>query len=457
MAISEGDRHDAYLPRSQPVLGMRSLVAMLRRRASFIAAVTLACFGLCLIWILLSPPRYIASGRILLDISETASAAEVGDSNSVGIENELYVMTSRSVFDRVIAQEKLDGDPLFGGKSGGLLSALVSSVGLARNSDSHALALRQLERSVNVRRNAGSTVVDVTAVTPDREMSVRIANAVMDGYLAEQAVGRGNTPSESAAPSGSRLETLQSRLKASEQRYEAFRAQNLKPDGESEKQVAELSAQANAAEAKAGALRSQLAQLQRAGRTLDGGGIPDMARRGAFGVAGYRYADARQLERDLSETLGPRHPDLVFARRRAAEAGRALEQTIGSRTRAVTADLEQARSTASGLKGRMDKVKKNLAVSAETASRLKELANDVEASRAAYQAVLARSFDASNQQRADGPNARILSRATMPLAPSGPFPAGILLMSLLLGLGLGVSLALLLELIAAEKGSVSVP
>jgi len=279
---------------------------------------------------LLSPPRYIATGRILLDVSETASVAEAGDSNSVGIENELYVMTSRSVFDRVIAQEKLDGDPLFGGKPGGLLSALVSSVGLARNSDSHALALHQLERSVNVKRNAGSTVVDVTAVTPDRETSVRIANAVMDGYLAEQAVGRGNTASETAVPSGSRLETLQSRLKAAEQRYEAFRTRNLKPDSESEKQVAGLSAQASAAEARAGVLRSSLAQLQRAGRTLDGGGIPDMARSGAFGVAGYRYADARQLERDLSETLGPRHPDLVFARRRAAEAGRTLEQTIGS-------------------------------------------------------------------------------------------------------------------------------
>jgi uncharacterized protein involved in exopolysaccharide biosynthesis len=97
-----------------------------------------------------------------------------------------------------------------------------------------------------------------------------------------------------------------------------------------------------------------------------------------------------------------------------------------------------------------------MAVSSETAARLKELANDVEASRAAYQAVLARSRDVSGQSSGSS-NARIISRAIAPLEPSGSFPAGILLTSLLLGLGLGISLALLLELMAAEKESVSAP
>ena len=98
-----------------------------------------------------------------------------------------------------------------------------------------------------------------------------------------------------------------------------------------------------------------------------------------------------------------------------------------------------------------------MAVSSETATRLKDLANDVEASRAAYQAVLARSRETGGQQDVNVSNARIISRATAPLEPSGSFPAGILLTSLLLGLGLGVSLALLLELMAADKESVSAP
>jgi uncharacterized protein involved in exopolysaccharide biosynthesis len=112
-------------------------------------------------------------------------------------------------------------------------------------------------------------------------------------------------------------------LRSAEQRYDAFRAQNLKPNGPAEKQVADLSAQVSATEAKTSALRSSLSQLQRARKSLDGGRILEMARGGGLGAAGYRYADARQLEIDLSDTLGPRHPDMIFARQRANEMKRA--------------------------------------------------------------------------------------------------------------------------------------
>lgn len=456
MAISEGDRHEAYLPRIQaPGLNVAGITAMLRRRITFIAAVTFACFSICLAWILLSPPKYTASGRILLDLPE--SAATAGDVKAVGIENQIYVMTSRGVYDRVIAQENLTSDPLFGGRPKSILSSLLSGAGLARPPEPQALALRQLGRSVSVTRNPGSSAVDVNVVTTDRDTSARIANAVMDGYVAEQANARGPAISGATESPAPRLETLQSRLKNAEQRYEQFRAQNLKPDRQTETQVAELSAQIGAAEAKANALRSSLGQLQRARRVTDGGGIPDMARSGALGAIGYRYADAKQFELDLSETLGPRHPDLIFARQRLGEARRALDQAIGSRTQSATAELEQARANLAQLKAHLDTSKKDLTVSNEAAARLKELANDVEASRAAYQAVLARSQGVSGAQRIEASNARILSRATAPLDPSGSFPAGTLLASLLLGLGLGLSLAWLLELMGAEEESVSAP
>lgn len=456
MAISEGDRHKAYFPRIQPpVLDMKSLVAALRRRASFIAAVTLACFGICLAWILLSPPKYIASGRILLDLPESAGGSS--GTNALAVENQILVMTSRGVYDRVAAQERLDSNPLFGGRPRSILFSLLSGVGLARTPDSHALALRQLGQSVSVVRNPGSSAVDVNVLTTDRETSARIANAIMDGYVVEQENQQSGTASRATEPSGPRLETLQSRLRSAEQRYDAFRAQNLKPNGPAEKRVADLSAQVGAAEAKTSPLRSSLSQLQRARKTLDGGRIPEMVRGGGLGAAGYRYADARQLELDLSETLGPRHPDLKFARQRANETKRMLDQSIEKRIQSATADLEQAHSFVAQLKGRLEASRKEVAVSSETAARLKDLANDVEAGRAAYQAVLARSRENRGQQQVSGSNARIISRATAPLEPSGRFPAGILLISLLLGLGLGVSLALLLELMAAEKESVSAP
>jgi len=466
MAISESDRHDAYLPRIQaPAMDVDGIASMLRRRAAFIAAVTLACTGICLAWILLSAPKYVASGRILLDLpgAQVGGGASAGsaDAGTTGVENQMYVLTSRSVYDRVIKREKLEADPLFGGKSRGILSTLLAGVGLGRAADPHAMALRQLDRAVGIVRNPGSHTVDVNVVTPDRDTSARIANAVMDSYVEEQAFAGSQAPPGTAAPLGARLETLQARLRDAEQRYEAFRSENrtivARGPTDAEKQVSELSAQVNAAETKLNGLRSTLGQLQRARKTLDAGGIPNVGRGGEIGALGNRYASAKQLELDLSETLGPRHPDLIIARMRAAEAKRPLEQSIRDAVQSTTAELEQARSFAAQLKERLEASKQDQAKSTEAVARLRELERDVEASRVAYQAVLARSRDLSAQQQPDRSNARILSRATAPLEPSGAFPFGVLFTSLLLGLGLGVSLAWLLELMDEEKASVTAP
>ncbi len=468
MAISESDRHDAYLPRIQaPALDVDGIAAMLRRRAAFIAAVTLACAGICLAWILLSAPKYVASGRILLDLpgarvsSGGAAPAAAGNADATGVENQIHIMTSRSVYDRVIAQEKLETDPLFGGKSKGILSALLTGVGLTPAVDPHAMALRQLDRAVSIVRNPGSPAVDVNVVTPDRETSARVANAVMDGYVEEQAQARKGVSPSAAASLGPRLETLQSRVRNAEQRYEMFRGENqtvvATGSSNAEKQVNEISGQMTAAEAKVAGLRSTLNQLQRAKKILEAGGIPDTARGGAVGALGNRYAAAKQLELDLSETLGPRHPDLIIARMRANEAKRLLDQSLQGAVQSATSELERARASATQLKSRLETSKQDVTKSNETVARLKELERDVEASRVAYQAVLARSRDLGGQPRSDSSNARILSRATAPLEPSRAFPIGVLLTSLLIGLGLGVSLAWLLELMDESKGPVTAP
>jgi len=461
MAISESDRHEAYLPRYQAfALDDEGIAEMLRRRAAFVAAVTLACAGICLAWILLSAPKYAASGRILLDLpgAQISGSASTEDASKIGVENQIYVMTSRSVYDRVIVREKLENDPLFGGKSRGFLSALLTGVGLGRAADPHAMALRQLDRAVSIVRNPGSHAVDVKVVTPDRDASARIANAVMDGYIEEQASAGAQTPSDTTAPLGERLAMLQARLRGAEQRYELFRSETRTAvtGSPAEKQVSELSGQMSAAEAKVSGLRSTLGQLQRARKTLDAGGIPGLARGGEIGTLGSRYAAAKQFELDLSETLGPRHPDLVIARMDAADAKRRLDQSIRDTVQSTTAELKKARSVVTQLKSRLETSKHDLTKSSEMIARLKELERDMEASRAAYQAVLARSRDlGGQQQRSDSSNARILSRATAPLEPSGAFPIGVLFTSLLLGLGLGVSLAWLLELVAEEKAAVT--
>lgn len=456
MAISDNDRHDAYLSRIQATtLDVEGVAAVLRRRVRFIAAVTVICVALSLVWILLWAPKHVASGQIVLDLPAQAATDAGKSANSetvaVGIDNQINALTSRSVLDKVIAREKLGTDPLFGGKSKGLLFTLLAGVGLVPASEPHAMALRQLNRAISIVGNPGSDTVNVNVVTPDRETSVRVANAVMDSYVEEQRLAGADAAPGGAAPLGERLGSLQTRLREAQQRYEKYRTDSLAmmAGGQSsaEKQASEISEQIAAAEARAGGLRSTLNQLQRARKILDGGGIPDPVRGGAIGTFRSRYAAARELEIDLSETLGPRHPDLVIARMRATEARRLLEQAIQDGVQSAAADLERTRGVVTQLKNRLEASRQISVKTSEASVRLKELERDVEAHRAAYQAVLAR----SQQQRPDNPGARVLSRAVVQPETGRTFPIGTLFISLLLGLGLGVSLAWLLELMDEKE------
>jgi uncharacterized protein involved in exopolysaccharide biosynthesis len=459
MAISDGDRHEAYLRRVQPpAIDVEDILAMLRRRVAFIVGVTLACAALSLAYVLLAAPKYIASGRILLDppasqIAGTDAASRgAAGASAVEIDSQVNALTSRSVLDKVIAREKLGTDPLFGAKSRGVLPALLAGVGLVPTADPQTIALRQLQRAVSVMRDPGSLAVDVNVTTPDRETSARVANAVMDTYV-EDATARVQPEAAplTGAPTDTSLEVLQARLRDAEQSYQKYRQDNgiAGTAGQPviEKQVNELSGQIAAAEAKVNDLRATLTRVQRAEDDRDFNAVSIALQSKNVETLKNRYLAARRIKADLSETFGPRHPDLRLAGRELAEAKKLLDQAIGDMVQSITAEQERTRSTVTRLKARLDAlVKKDLVRSNETSNRLKELERDVEASRVAYQAFLSKPRDFSEQQQLDGLIPRILSRATLPAERSGTSSIRVLLISILLGLGLAISLAWLLEL-----------
>lgn len=457
MAISDGDRHEAYLRRVQPpAIDMEDILAMLRRRAAFIAGVTLACAAMSLAYVLLAAPKYVASGRLQLDPpSSRIAGADAASRGTVEADNRADVITSRSVFDKVIAREKLETDPLFGAKSRGILPALLVGVGLVPTADPHATVLRQLQRAVSVTRNPSSFAVDVNVTTPDREMSARVANAVMDSYVEDAPRVQPEAAPRTGAPTDTSLETIQTRLRDAEQNYQKYRQDNgiSGTTGQPviEQQISELSDQVAAVEGKVITLRATLTKVQRARDDRDLTAVPEALRTREFEALKNRYITASRNEADLSERPGSRRA----AEQQTAEAIRMLDQAISDMVRSTTAELERARVAVTPLKARLDASKKDLARSNETSTRLKELERDVEANRAAYQASLSKPRDLGEQQQSESLSPRILSRATPPAERSSASPIRVLLISILLGLGLAVSLAWLLELLGERKEKVA--
>jgi len=433
MALSENDRHDDFLSRRQlPALDAGSFATILPRRSSLIGSVTLAFALAGLAYAMLGVPRYMASGRIFVDRSAVSTS-------------QVSALTAPALLDRVVVREKLEADPLFGGRSRETVSLLLSGLGLAPPADPHAFALGQLKRAVSAKSGSDPDFIDVQALTSDRQTSMRVANAVMDAYIEDQIGARTDTPRPTDNPQSA--SSVQTRLKDAEQRYEKYRSEagsNITDRvSTAEKNVSTLSDRLAAAEAKVDSLRS-------AARTRRTDVDPDTVRGGAINALRSRYAAAKRLQDELSETLGPRHPDMVIAKLQASDAKRALDQAIRDKTEdrieSSAAELDRARNAASDLKSRLESAKKDLVKVKDVSVRQRELERDVEINRAAYQASVTKSPEVSGQRTVVAPSIRIVSRAAQPTDSVGTPRLLVLLTSILLGLVAGIALALLLEL-----------
>ncbi len=458
MTISEG-KYDV----SDAPTNAQHLTAMALRHIRLMGAVILLCALAGAAYVILTPAKYIASGRILLDpvglqIVGTGVAPRnmTRETSAIDAESQIYVITSRAVFDRVIKADNLESDPLFGAKPRGLISSLLVGLGLIKAIDPHEMALRQLDRSVTVARNPNSFVVSVNVATPDRETSARIANAIMNSYIEEENRAQGETAKRAGSSLDTRLETLQGRLREAEERYERYRSTHgiVVASGQTilEKQVGDLSSQITNAQARVNELRSSLDQLR---NTKNGAvrldAVPEAFRSGSIEILRNRYAAAKQLETNLVATLGPRHPDYATAAAQATEARRLLDQAIRDVVQSVSVELDRAKATVKGLNAQLDAVNSQVNSSNEASVRLRELGREVEASRAIYESFLGRSRELAEQQRLENSNTRILSLASAPLEQGGAPAILILLASLLMGLGLGTAAAWLMDQLAAPR------
>ncbi|MFT3940245.1 GumC family protein [Rhodopseudomonas sp.] len=429
---------------------LRRAIEMLNQSGFEIAAAVVVCLVLAIAYLLFATPKYTASARILLDptglqiIGTDLAPPGARDTNSIEAESQVYVIASGNVLAGVIAEEKLDTNPYFGARSPGIFKSVLIELGILSPIEPHMMALRELERAVTVSRSANSFVITVNVQTEDRDTSARIANAITDVYLEDQARAQADTARRAAAALDVRLGALRLRLHEAEERYEMYRRENgiVIVNGQPllEQQARDSAGFVSAAEQKVTELRSALEQIRKAGGG-DLESLPEAFRGGTLETLKNRYAAARQVETNISALLGPRHPDMVTAVSQTAEARRLLTQAIQNTIQSTVADLDRARSTAAGLKLRLGSTTRELDASNEASVKLRELGREVEASRGIYEAFLNRSRELTERERLDTSNTRVIGRATRPIDPNGPPAVLILAASIILGLGLGVTWA----------------
>lgn len=441
---------------------------ILWHRRLLILATASVFAALALLYGLVTPALYSASAQILIDprdrqvlTNDVNPSAVAPDGGVTQVESQVSVIQSAGVLLRAIAAIDLSKDPEFNGS--GLLTRLADFMGRSAPASgpkrsltpSEARTLTALRRRLAVKRADKVLVVEVVVTAQDPDKAARIANAIADAYLVDQAEARSQAAREASEALTARLAEQRKRVEAAENAVERYRAENnlTVASGRliSDQQLTEIGNQLSQAQSRSSALKAQVDQIARQRSAGGLAGATSEAMQSAV-VQKLREQEGTlvQREADLQTQLGPRHPAIAAVRSQLGNIRQLITAELDRLSRSVRTDYDRALANERQLAARLETLTRQTQSSDQASVRLRELQRDLEAVRAVYANYLLRAQETREQAGLDTTNARIITRAQPPQQKSWP-PMGVLLIGALgAGLGLGAGAALVREFVSPK-------
>ena len=317
--------------------------------------------------------------------------------------------------------------------------------------------VERLRGALGVQRSGQSLVLIVAVASRDPAKAARLANAVADAFVVDKLDARFETAKRASVWLAERLTELKQKLRDSEEAVARFRAENNLvafggPRGVTltEEQLAQLNGKLVAARTDAAERKARLDVLQ---KFLAGGGAAedasDIANAGAIADLRRQENDLRRQEADLLARYNDRHPAVVDVRAQLSDIRRNIAAEASRLAIDVRHDWELALARQKAIEKTLGDVTGQNDLDAAKGIDLRELERNASADRALFEDFLQRSKVTEEQSSFEAREARIITPALPPAAPSYPNRGRVLLTALLIGLALGAGGAYGLEYLDA--------
>ncbi|MBN9453487.1 MAG: hypothetical protein J0I42_16200 [Bosea sp.] len=426
----------------------------------------MAALGLALAILagLLMTPKYVSTAQLFIDPRDLRVLQNDVSPNTVGsdptsitgyLESQARIIASDSIKSRVVERLNLDRDSDFGGGAAGFLARMLGAdTGPSPKATLYALAA--LDRTVAVRRGERTFVIDISATAQDPDKAAKIANALAEAYLEDQAAVRAEAAQKATAALTSRLEELRNRLRIAEEKAEKYKeANNIVGVGDrslGEQQLSLNSTQLVAARTRATEAKAKYDQIASTrASSIEAGAIPEAVASNTMTALRAQLGAALAREADLVSSLGVRHPALASAQSQVRDARRQISEELARIGRAAKVEYDRAVEAERQLARRVDQLTAGQYAAGRASVQLRELEREVESSRAIYDAFLKRARETGELGGIDTTNARIISPAMPPLEKSGMSRRTLALLGAFGGGGAGVLLALGLAVFAVPR------
>lgn len=445
----------------RPLIDPRLVLSGIVRSARLVAAATIAGALIGVMFALSTPKKYEAASDILIDPRDIRLVDRELVSTSLSmeaalaiIENQIRLLTSARVVDRVVDELNLTYDSEFNGREGGfgfrsLLAEIRSLLSRGDGAEvagrDRAITIRNLMENLHVAREGKTFVVTVAATTRNPEKSAIVVNKVVDVFLDESGKLISSTAGKAAAELGAQLDALRAGVEEAERRVEAFKAENDLIDARGrligDDEIIALNQQLTTARARTVEVRARAQSVRAAdAQSVLNGGLPEGVGSGVITELRAQYAALTREASRLGATVGPLHPQRRTVEAQLEEARQQIRAELGRIVAAIQVELRRAIAEEQALAQRLAELKgRQIDVGGEMVT-LRELEREAAARRAVYESYLLRTRETGEQQNLNMANVSVISRADPPLEPVGPSRTWMSLAGLVSGLMLGIGI-----------------
>jgi capsular exopolysaccharide synthesis family protein len=441
---------------SQPPFELHDLLGFLRIHRKLILLTMLAVVTAAVVAVCLMKPIFTADAVVILDqrknnLTDATAVLSGLPSDTTGIETQLQVLRSTGLANRVVKRLKLEHDPEFNGGSGSLVGGAVKAVkGLLGKAPGQAAAHNDLATKVLDHIQASpvglSAALKISASDADAAKSAALANAFAEAYVEDQLAAKLEATHRATEWLTARAAELSRKAQEAEAAVQLYKAENnitTTGPGQSvvDQQINDINGQLVAARADYGVKRAMYSQLARLAQTGEAANAaPVIASAVITSLRTQQSQMASQLAQ-MESKYGPRHPKILDMKAELEKLDDRIAQEVQRQVAAARTEMDVAGAHVGSLQESLRQAEGRGAGQNQASVKLLALQSDAATARQMYEAVLARLNQTQGQEQIEMPDARVISPAEVPLAPSFPQKTRTVMLAIPAGLILGLFLA----------------
>jgi polysaccharide biosynthesis transport protein len=454
-------------------IDLRDYIEVILRRKWLVLGILFFIFMSTLIFSLSAKKLYRATGTIEVS-TESQKVTKFEDVVSEGLRSQEFIATqvsllkSNAVAERVIQATNLKDHPVIAGDDDkdesfsieGIktyIKTFIRSVFQKdnENTPSSMLITENIEnkkildffqRNIEVIPNRNSMIINVSFISPNRQLSQDVVNHLMEEFVAWKMDQRMDSSGKARQYLMKQIERAKINLEEAEEKQHLFARQAGIVSMDSRlnnvfRQLEDINAALGQAEADLISKETLYEQAVKDGPES----LPQVLNSQMINELKKEYAKLRSEYENLTEIFHEDYPDVKAIKSRMNSIDERVTNESGKIFNSLRHEYLSAKNRFDVLQKNMEEKKQMALELNERATQYTIMSREVETNKAIYQSLLERAKEIESMAGISPSNIQVVDKALLPIFPAKPNVRRNLLLAIVVGIMAGVGVAFLIE------------